>query len=52
MSCDKSSAPINIPTAKSVYPCDLKCAYNYAYGNSSCNIKNEQNYKFLRRQKQ
>ena len=44
MSCDKSSAPINIPTAKSVYPCDLKCAYNYAYGNSSCNIKNEQNY--------
>ena len=44
MSCDRSTAPINIPIAKSVYPCDLKCAYNFAYGNSSCNIKNEQNY--------
>lgn len=44
MACDRSTAPINIPTSKSVYPCDLKCAYNFAYGNSSCNIKNEQNY--------
>lgn len=44
MTCDRSTAPINIPTSKSVYPCDLKCAYNFAYGNSSCNIKNEQNF--------
>jgi carbonic anhydrase len=44
MSCQNSSAPINIPSPNSVYPCDLKCAYNFAYGNSSCNIKNEQNY--------
>jgi carbonic anhydrase len=44
MTCDRSTAPINIPISKSVYPCDLKCAYNFAYGNSSCNIKNEQNF--------
>ena len=44
MACDRSTAPINIPTSKSVYPCDLKCSYNFAYGNSNCNIKNEQNY--------
>lgn len=44
MSCDKSTAPINIPSSKTVYPCDLKCAYNFSYGNSNCNIKNEQNY--------
>lgn len=44
MSCDRSTAPINIPSSSSVYPCDLKCAYNFAYGNSNCNIKNEQNY--------
>lgn len=44
MACDKSSAPINIPTSNSVFPCDLKCTYNFTYGNSNCNIKNQQNF--------
>jgi len=44
MSCDQSTAPINIPSSSSVYPCDLKCAYTFDYGNSNCNISNEQSY--------
>ena len=44
MSCEKSTAPINIPLSSSVYPCDLKCTYNFSYGNSNCTITNEQNF--------
>ena len=44
MSCDKSTAPINIPSSSKVYPCDLKCTYNFSYGNSNCNINNQQNF--------
>ena len=44
MSCDKSTAPINIPLSSKVYPCDLKCTYNFSYGNSNYNINNEQNF--------
>ena len=44
MSCEKSTAPINIPLSSSVYPCDLKCTYNFSYGNSNCTLTNEQNF--------
>lgn len=52
MACNRSTAPINIPLSKSVYPCDLKCAYNFTYGNSNCNISNEQNFVKLSYDKQ
>lgn len=44
MSCPKSNAPIDINIQKISGKCDLKCAYNFKYPNSSCVATNRGDY--------
>jgi len=44
MSCPNSNAPIDISIQKSSGKCDLKCAYNFKYPNSSCTATNRGDY--------
>lgn len=44
MSCPNSNAPIDISIQKISGKCDLKCAYNYKYPNSSCTATNRGDY--------
>lgn len=44
MSCPNSNAPIDIGIQKISGKCDLKCAYNFKYPNSSCTATNRGDY--------
>lgn len=44
MSCPNSNSPIDINLQDVVGKCDLKCAYNFKYPNSSCVVTNRGDY--------
>lgn len=44
MSCPDATAPIDISLTNIEGKCDLKCAYNFRYNDSSCTVTNRADY--------